>query len=64
MVCDLVDLLNIFKRIGCKWLFKTKRDFNGNVDQVKAKLVTKRFTQYEGIDFNGTFSTVSSNDSF
>ena len=52
------------KPIGCKWIFKTKRDSKGNVERYKAHLVAKGYTQKEGIDFKKTFSPVSSKDSF
>ena len=52
------------KPIGCKWIFKTKRDSKGNIERYKAHLVAKGFTQREGIDYNETFSSVSSKDSF
>ena len=50
-VRDLVQLPEGSKPIGCKWIFKTKRDLKGNIERYKACLVTKGFTQKEGIDY-------------
>ncbi|RVW42870.1 Retrovirus-related Pol polyprotein from transposon TNT 1-94 [Vitis vinifera] len=44
-VWELVPLPVGTKPIGCKWIFKTKRDSNGNVERYKARLVAKGFTQ-------------------
>ena len=63
-VWDLVPLPEGKRSIGCKWIFKTKRDSMGNVERYKARLVAKDFTHKEGIDFTETFSLVSSKDSF
>jgi Reverse transcriptase (RNA-dependent DNA polymerase) len=62
-VWDIVPLPKDKKTIGCKWIFKTKRDFKGNVEKYKAHLVAKGFTQKECIDYKKTFSSVSSKDS-
>jgi len=43
-VWDLVPLPEGKKPIGCKWIFKTKRDSEGNVERYKARLVAKDFT--------------------
>ena len=40
-VCDLVELPEGCKRVGCKWVFKTKHDFHGNIERYKARLVAK-----------------------
>jgi hypothetical protein len=44
------------KAIGCKWVFKVKRDENGNVERYKARLTAKGYSQIRGVDYNETFA--------
>ena len=46
-VWELVPLPEGAKPIGCKWIFKTKRDSKGNVERYKARLVAKGYTKKE-----------------
>lgn len=63
-VWDLVELPKVSKTIGCKWVFKTKRNSKGKVERFKARLVDKGFTQREGVYYNETYSPISKKDSF
>nr|GEV00914.1 putative zinc finger, CCHC-type [Tanacetum cinerariifolium] len=62
-VCELAELPKGAKPVGCKWVYKTKLDPNGNVKRYKACLVAKGYTQKEGVDYKETFSPVSRKDS-
>jgi hypothetical protein len=44
--------------VGCKWVFKLKRNSDGSISRYKARLVAKGFHQQYGIDFAETFSPV------
>lgn len=59
-VGELVKFPEGFKPIGCKCVFRTKKDSKDRIDRYKTRLVAKRYTQREGIDYNETFSHVSS----
>jgi hypothetical protein len=63
-VWDLEDIPKGAKTVGYKWVYKIKYNSKENIEMFKARLVTKSFTQREGIDYNETFSLVSCKDSF
>jgi hypothetical protein len=56
---DLVPLPNRRKLVRCKWVYRTKYTSDGSVERHKPWLVSKGFSQVEGIDYNETFSLVA-----
>lgn len=55
---ELVDLPPGANVIKCRYVFRHKRDANGNISKYKARLVAKGFTQVHGVDYLETFAPV------
>nr|KYP58895.1 Copia protein [Cajanus cajan] len=60
----IVTLPTHAKKIGVKWVYKTKLNEEGKVDKYKAQLVAKGYTQIDGIDYNGVYALVARWDTF
>ena len=44
--------------LGGKWVYKVKRDVDGNIARFKARWVVKGYLQQFGVDFDQTFAVV------
>lgn len=47
----LIDFPKVRKTIGNKWILKVKRKVDSTIKRYKTRLVAKKDTQQEGIDY-------------
>lgn len=47
------------KPIGLKWVFKLKKDIEGDIVKHKSRLVEKWYVQKQGIDYEEVFAPVT-----
>lgn len=47
------------RAVTAKWVFRRKRDENGNIVKYKARLVARGFTQIHGVDYDETYAPVA-----
>jgi len=56
---ELTELPKGAKKVGVKWIYKTKFNENGDVDKYKVRLVAKGYIQQHGVDYTEVFAPVA-----
>ncbi|KAL3578414.1 hypothetical protein D5086_019918 [Populus alba] len=59
---SLMELPAGTKKIGVKWIYKTKLNETGKVDKFKARLVAKGYAQQHGVEYTEVFAPVERMD--
>ena len=54
--CTLVPFHSSMNVVDSRWVYKIKKQVDGSVGRYKTWLVTRGFTQHDGIDYLETFS--------
>ena len=44
--------------VGLRWIYKVKQAVDGSVEKYKARFLARVFSQFEGIDYEDTFTLV------
>lgn len=53
------ELVDRMKKIGVKWVYKTKINERGEVNKFKARLVAKEYSQVHGVDYGEVSAPVA-----
>ena len=60
---ELVPFPSKRKLVQCKWVYRTKVDVDGSDIEYNTRLVSKGFSQVQGVEYTETFASVAKMDS-
>ncbi|CAM8987232.1 unnamed protein product [Rhodiola kirilowii] len=55
---EITELLVGKNDVSSKWIYRITRKSDDTIERLKARLVARRFTQLEGLDYHETFAHV------
>ena len=56
---ELIDRPLGKKPVECQWVYTVKHKADGTIENFKARLVAKEYTQTYGIDYTDTFAPIA-----
>ena len=56
---DIVECPDGVNVVGCKWVFKIKKNAAGEIEKYKARLMAKGYSQIQGVDYDETYAPVA-----
>ena len=63
MMTMMMMMMMIENIVGSRWVLRVKRDKNGSVNRVKARLVAQGYSLEKVLDYDEMFSPVARNTS-
>lgn len=56
---DIMECPENVNIIGCKWVFRIKRNATSNIDKYKARLIAKGYSQVQRVNYEEIYAPVA-----